>query len=211
MQIIAHRGFWKEPSEKNTMLAFERALGEGFGIETDLRDCANELVISHDMADVKSMRFSTLINKYIDIRSSLTLALNIKADGLTEIIAQLLIEHNISNYFCFDMSVPDGLKYSQAGLKTYMRISEYETFNEPLCGLSHGVWLDAFSTNIHNTEQLEKIPITKPICFVSPELHGRNSYRSFWNFLHAFERNTEQKRSLYLCTDFPDQAKVFFQ
>ena len=37
IKILAHRGFWKEETEKNTKIAFERAFNSGFGIETDPR------------------------------------------------------------------------------------------------------------------------------------------------------------------------------
>ena len=46
IKILAHRGFWKEETEKNTKIAFERAFNSGFGIETDLRDIKGEIVIS---------------------------------------------------------------------------------------------------------------------------------------------------------------------
>ena len=46
MKIIAHRGFWIKDSEKNTVKAFERALENGFGIETDLRDYNQKIVAS---------------------------------------------------------------------------------------------------------------------------------------------------------------------
>jgi glycerophosphoryl diester phosphodiesterase len=49
MRIIAHRGFWKMKSEQNTMAAFQRAIENGFGIETDFRYHAGNLVISHDL------------------------------------------------------------------------------------------------------------------------------------------------------------------
>ena len=49
VEILAHRGFWKKESEKNTQIAFERAFDKGFGIETDLRDIKGEIVISHNM------------------------------------------------------------------------------------------------------------------------------------------------------------------
>ena len=55
IKIIAHRGFWKIESEKNTMLALERAIENGFGFETDLRDYAGKLVISHNPPDRKSV------------------------------------------------------------------------------------------------------------------------------------------------------------
>lgn len=38
MKIISHRGFWHNPSEKNTEMAFCRSFELGFGTETDVRD-----------------------------------------------------------------------------------------------------------------------------------------------------------------------------
>ena len=32
-EILAHRGYWKNESEKNSKTAFERAFDNGFGIE----------------------------------------------------------------------------------------------------------------------------------------------------------------------------------
>jgi glycerophosphoryl diester phosphodiesterase len=49
MQILAHRGYWQNRKEQNTKEAFIRAFGMGSGVETDLRDCNGEVVISHDM------------------------------------------------------------------------------------------------------------------------------------------------------------------
>ena len=49
MRILAHRGYWKKPEEKNSKTAFLRALEFGFGIETDLRDSGGQVVVSHDM------------------------------------------------------------------------------------------------------------------------------------------------------------------
>ena len=49
MIIISHRGYWKEPAEKNQPVAFHRSFDLGFGTETDLRDNTGQLVIAHDM------------------------------------------------------------------------------------------------------------------------------------------------------------------
>ena len=60
LEIIAHRGLWqdtKNPNDKsaqNTLKAFERAFEGGFGVETDLRDFAGQIVISHDIATPKA-------------------------------------------------------------------------------------------------------------------------------------------------------------
>ena len=50
LKIIAHRGFWLEKSEQNSLKAFKKAFENGFGVETDVRDFNGELVISHDIA-----------------------------------------------------------------------------------------------------------------------------------------------------------------
>ena len=48
LKILAHRGLWTIENEKNTIEALRNALEEGFGIETDIRDCCGEIVISHN-------------------------------------------------------------------------------------------------------------------------------------------------------------------
>ena len=55
MQILAHRGRWRSPSEKNSEGAFRAALSAGYGIETDIRDFDGRLVISHDPARADAM------------------------------------------------------------------------------------------------------------------------------------------------------------
>ena len=64
MQLIAHRGFWLDPKEKNTEIAFSRALSHGFGIETDFRDLNGQLVISHDIPVIGAMSANQLIALY---------------------------------------------------------------------------------------------------------------------------------------------------
>jgi len=36
MQILSHRGYWKETKEKNQEVAFERSFSLGFGKENDI-------------------------------------------------------------------------------------------------------------------------------------------------------------------------------
>ncbi|EOW0926690.1 hypothetical protein ACN2DH_001486 [Campylobacter upsaliensis] len=38
IEILAHRGFWREKNEQNTLASLAKAFDMGFGIETDLRD-----------------------------------------------------------------------------------------------------------------------------------------------------------------------------
>lgn len=49
IEILAHRGWWTSREDQNSLDALTRALTAGFGVETDIRDCAGRLVVSHDM------------------------------------------------------------------------------------------------------------------------------------------------------------------
>ncbi len=112
MEIISHRGYWKEINEKNTNTAFERSFSLNFGTETDLRDYMGNLVISHDIANSNCIiadEFFLIYRRYA--YQHLTLALNIKADGLQNELLKLLELHNIHNYFVFDMAIPDTIGY----------------------------------------------------------------------------------------------------
>lgn len=205
MKILAHRGWWKDVSEKNSSEAFDRAFRAGFGIETDLRDHNGRVVIAHDVPTGEGhLTLDSLLKMYNDIASGGTLALNIKADGLQEQVKLALQEHGISNAFVFDMSVPDALGYISAGIRTYTRQSEYEpvpSFYEQC----HGVWIDFFKSDWLEAEVLDShISQHKKIALVSPELH-RRPHLAVWEKWGEFVR-TDQ----FICTDFPDLAEACF-
>ncbi len=111
MQILAHRGWWTDPAEKNSEVAFRRAFAAGFGIETDVRDQNGELKISHDMpVGDDLMTLSRLLELWAEYPGAGTIALNIKADGLQAgVVAAFAAQP--APVFCFDMAVPDALGY----------------------------------------------------------------------------------------------------
>ncbi len=83
MKILAHRGWWHHPAEKNTKTAFRRAFENGFGVETDTRDQNGVLKIAHDMPVGDGvMDFDTFLDLYKAYARAGTIALNIKADGV---------------------------------------------------------------------------------------------------------------------------------
>lgn len=208
MITLSHRGYWKEASEKNKPMAFQRSFSLGFGTETDIRDYNGKLVISHDIANENCMDVRHFFEIYNKHNNSLSLALNIKSDGLQTKLKELLEHFSITNYFVFDMSVPDALGYLKQDLKTFTRQSEYE--KEPsFYNKAIGIWLDEFhdhwvTKNVIETHLNNK----KQICIVSPDLHKRN-YMSEW----AHYKQIEQElgiNNLMLCTDYPEIAKEFF-
>ncbi len=205
MPIISHRGYWKKAEEKNTAIAMERSFSMGFGTETDIRDYKGELVISHDIADESAMPLRQFLDIYSKHDKNLYLALNVKADGLQGKLKILLEEHDIKNYFVFDMSVPDGLGYLKQNLNTFTRQSEYE--KEPsFYDQAYGVWLDCFNGDWIDHQIIAKhLSNQKMVCVVSPDLHKRE-YLAAWEKYRPICR----ENNFILCTDYPEEAKNFF-
>jgi glycerophosphoryl diester phosphodiesterase len=209
MIIISHRGFWRDPAEKNSVDAFRRSFEKGLGVETDVRDLDSNLVISHDPPKTGALTFRDFLKlhgKYSGSRP-LPLALNIKADGLQAEIKKLLEQYSVKNFFVFDMSVPDLIAYRDAMIPFFTRLSEYE--REPvLLDDAHGVWLDGFHTDWFSTgEVTSHLSRGKRVCVVSPELHGR-AHQTLWKRLKEVDTGSEGR--LMLCTDLVDEASAFF-
>ena len=209
MIVLSHRGYWKEVSEKNLSIAFERSFSLGFGTETDIRDYKGELVISHDIADEKCISVKEMFEIYNKYDNTLPLALNIKADGLQVKLNELLEEYKIENYFVFDMSVPDGLGYLKQNMKAFTRESEYEKLPS-FYDEAYGIWLDEFQGHWITKEVIEKhIKNNKQICIVSPDLHKRE-YKNEWQHYKEIEKELGVN-NMMICTDYPEEAKEFFR
>lgn len=209
MTILSHRGLWLNPEERNTRLAFERSFENGFGVETDIRDYQGKLVISHDMANQDSMLFEEFCSIYSHYRLDLPLALNIKSDGLQKPLQSLLDKYAITNYFVFDMSIPDMLLYCQEGLEVFSRQSEYESL-PALYGECAGVWLDEFRGHWINKQTIwQHLENSKKVCIVSPELHKRD-FMEEWQEYREIQFCLKKSKEIMLCTDYPQKAKEFF-
>lgn len=204
MEIISHRGYWLEKSERNLPIAFERSFDLGFGTETDVRDVSGQLVISHDMPNGDELPLEELLR--IMAGRDLPLAVNIKADGLCEKLKATFERFAHSNWFVFDMAVPDMRSYLNASVPTYSRLSEVEP--SP-AWLEHcaGIWLDSFGEQWYDCSTISKfLALGKKVCIVSAELHGREHMAQWQQIADLkFEPN------LMLCTDLPEAAKLYFK
>lgn len=200
MKIISHRGWWRVPVEKNSLPAFRRTVEGGYGTETDVRDLAGQLVVSHDPAQPGAIPWDELLDLF-DGRS-LPLAVNVKADGLVSQLAEAFGCRNIP-WFAFDMSGPEMVRYAAANLPFYTRHSDIEP--EPiLYREAAGVWLDALRVDWFDRDVVARhVDAGKLVCIVSPELHGREPQR-LWESLSGLAGDVT------LCTDFPDQASQAF-
>lgn len=210
MIVISHRGYWKSLQEKNSEQAFIRSFQLDLGTETDLRDFNGEIVISHDIPDTSCMTFQHMLELYkTHTRKSPPLALNVKADGLQEKVKDTLERMHITNYFFFDMALPDSLAYYKHGLKAFVRYSEYESLNA-LYDISEGVWLDGFEKDMVEESLIQKILSDgKKVCIVSPELHKR-SHLEIWEKYKKFDEKLLSSPDLIICTDYPEECMEFF-
>lgn len=207
IKILAHRGFWTSQIERNSENAIKNALAKGFGFESDIRDYCCKLVISHDIATEQSFDAAKIFELLATYNDEFCFAINIKSDGLKDLLLQLIEKFNIKNYFAFDMSVPQMIEYADAGLTFFTRQSEVEK-NPVMYEKASGIWIDGFFGDDWITEKLLQAHLDcgKKICLVSPELHKRE-YVDFWKKISTFDLKWE---NVMLCTDKPDEAKDFF-
>ena len=210
MIFLSHRGLWKTKSEQNTLAAFQLSFTHGFGCELDIRDRDGQLIISHDVpTEAPYLLLEEVFQTYKKLNSKVAIAINIKADGLQSLLLELIDKYSITNYFTFDMSIPDTLGYQKNQLKFFSRQSEYEP-RQSLYEQADGIFLDCFHSDWWTLKDIEPhLKKGKPVALVSPELHGRD-YQAAWETWRKIERELATDR-LMLCTDFPEQARAFFE
>ncbi len=194
-QIFAHRGFWKEgDSAPNSLESLNSAFGEGFAVETDVRDQQKEIVISHDPCG--SSTYNSFNRELLALGR---IAINIKSDGLVSRFTDLAEHIRDSQSFIFDCSFPQILQFRNASIPHALRISEFE---RELPWKPEYIWLDAFNDDWWIKDvKIRRIMDEIPTIIVSPELHGRE----FLNVWEQFSILTREVESIGICTDFPHQ------
>jgi len=201
MIILSHRGYWKTPDEKNQPVAFHRSFDLGFGTETDVRDIKGRLVISHDMPNGSEITLQAMLDILGD--RNLPMAMNIKADGMARELRSQMQEGHLTQWFTFDMTVPELVVQLRLGLPVFTRASEYEQ-PPPCYDQAIGVWLDAFNSEWYRPHDIQAfLEDGKRVCIVSSELHGRDP-QSLWQMLQSAP--FKDHPSLMLCTDRPEDA-----
>jgi len=204
---LAHRGLWTGPAERNTLSAFRAAFRRGWGVELDVRDLGGELVVSHDPPLRGALRFAALVDLYLEHGTPGCLAVNVKADGLEEMVADALRPVERDRWFGFDMAVPDALRYARGGLPLFTRHSDVEAA-PALYAQAEGVWLDDFAGGWITRETIAAhLTAGKRVAIVSPELHGHDNV-AVWEAWREWDVWTSPE--VLLCTDHPTEAEETF-
>lgn len=164
MEYIAHR--------INTVEELKQIPCE-FGIELDIRDYKDNLILQHDPFK-NGEDFEIFLNHY----NHGTMILNIKSEGIEHRILGLLNKYKINEYFFLDSSFPMINVLSSNGEKNIaLRFSEFEGSDTILSMYKKikWIWVDCF-TKLPIT--IEKYKIFKEhnynLCLVSPELQNQD-------------------------------------
>lgn len=165
MQYIAHR--------VNTVKKLLNTPIE-YGVEVDLRDYENKLILQHDPFK-KGEDFEEYLKHY----KHGTIILNIKSEGIEYKVLELLQKFNIKNYFFLDSSFPMINSLCSKGEKNIaLRFSEYESIESIryMARRVNWVWVDCFSKlpiTSNNYKILKDLELK--LCLVSPELQNQDS------------------------------------
>ena len=163
MNFIAHR------VNKSTELS---DVPERYGVEIDLRDYGNRIVLEHDpFTDGEDFE------EYLKQYRHGTMILNIKSERIEHRVLELIKKYGISDYFFLDSSFPMiHLLVNQGEHKIAVRFSEYEGLDTILAmkGKVQWVWVDCFKKLPITTENYRLLKDAGyKLCLVSPELQGR--------------------------------------
>jgi hypothetical protein len=164
MLTIAHR--------VNTRAQLEQTPPE-YGVEIDLRDFGDRLVLQHDpFSDGED--FSDWLAAY----RHRFLILNIKSERIERRVLELVKQHGIEDYFLLDCSLP--MIYAlvaQGESRIAVRFSEWEPVEAALAlaGKVRWVWVDCFTRLPFDDTSYAKLRAEFQLCVVSPELQGRDA------------------------------------
>lgn len=175
MKFIAHR--------INTVGELKH-VPEAYGVELDLRDYGDRLILQHD-----PFKDGEDFEEYLKHYNHDIMILNIKSERIEYKVLELIQKYNIRKYFFLDSSFPMIYLLSKEGEKNLaLRFSEFEGMDTILtmAGKVDWVWVDCFTklpitTEIFNTLKENGFKI----CLVSPELQGQGEkIEEYKQYLH---------------------------
>lgn len=165
MEYIAHR--------INTVEELKK-LPREYGVELDLRDNLDgSIYIQHNPFE-PGENFEDYLKEY----HHGTMILNVKSERIELKILEMLPNYDVKSYFFLDSSFPMIWLLSNQGEKNVaLRISEVEGLDTArnMAGKVDWIWLDCFSKIPIGKKEFDELHnLGYKICFVSPELEGRD-------------------------------------
>lgn len=204
MILIHHR--------RNTLAELDETSVE-WGVEIDLRNHGNEILVTHDPFVTDAVRLENWLDRY----KHRFLIVNVKEEGLEPRLLALLAERGITDFFILDESFPYIRKHALSGISNFaLRVSEYES-TETALSLSRflqeagrkvdWIWADSF-TELPLQEDASRVLRLAGyrICMVSPELHHALDPSSWERRIHTFIGHLQEQIEWpnMICTKLPE-------
>lgn len=163
----------------NTILELAQ-IPYSFGIEIDLRDYDNDIILSHDPYN-NNYNCTTLI-ELMQFYNHKFIILNIKSERIEHKVIEIMKRYGVDNYMLLDSSFPMIYKLAWEGYgdKLCVRYSKYEKLDYDFIKKYNigWVWVDCFDgknpLNKFNYNVIKK-ELNMKVCIVSPELQNYNS------------------------------------
>lgn len=162
MLYIAHR--------INTIEQLKQVPSE-YGVELDLRDHGDRLVLQHD-----PFKTGEDFESYLKHWRHRLMILNVKSERIESRVLDLIRENNVRDYFFLDSSFPMIRQLVKLGeSRIAVRFSEFEPLESALAlaGQVDWVWVDCFTRMPLDWSTYSQLKRHFKLCAVSPELQGR--------------------------------------
>lgn len=164
MEYIAHR--------INSIKELKQTPTE-YGVELDLRDFGNKLILQHD-----PFKEGEEFEEYLKYYKHGTMILNIKSERIENRVLELLKKYNINKYFFLDSSFPMIYQLMKQGeINIALRYSEFEGI-DTILNMKDSikwVWVDCFNKYPLDIETYKILKENFKLCLVSPELQGHDN------------------------------------
>lgn len=163
MEIIAHR--------VNSINELKK-LPKEYGVELDVRDSGNDLILVHNPFEP-----GEFFDEYLKNYRHGTMIINVKSERIEHRVLELLEKYCIKKYFFLDSSIPMIYLLSNIGnTNSAVRFSEIEPVELALAMKNRAkwVWVDCFTKlpiDVESYLQLKDAGFK--LCLVSPELQGQ--------------------------------------
>lgn len=168
-----------------------------YGVEIDLRDRGDRLILQHDpFADGEDFAL------YLENYRHGTLILNVKSERIEYRVLESIRAAGLSDYFFLDSSFPMIRALVREGEhRIAVRFSEFEPMESALAlaGQVEWVWVDCFNDLPLDDSSYALLKRHFKLCIVSPELQGHGLSR-----ISDFKRRIARYSIDAVCTKRPD-------
>lgn len=168
-----------------------------FGVELDLRDREDRLILQHD-----PFQDGEDFEKYLRHYRHGLMILNIKSERIEHRVLELISAASVRDYFFLDCSFPMiRALVKQGESRIAIRFSEFEPIESALAlaGQVEWVWIDCFTKMPLDDSSYARLKANFKLCAVSPELQGRDVAT-----IASYRRQLAQFPLDAVCTKRPD-------